>query len=165
MQERACSKVGNAKAKILRAVIEVYPEAIARDELAGRIEVSCTSGGYFNNLGSLRTNGLVHYLQKKIVALTVAGRAIAEPMDVPTTNAELHQQLFARLSGSQVRILKVLIRSYPGPLVKNELAELAEQSPTSGGYFNNLGRLRSLGLIDYPASGMAVASSVLFLDR
>jgi hypothetical protein len=32
----------------------------------------------------------------------------------------------------------------------------------SGGFNNPCGRLRSLGLIDYPAPGHAVASGVLF---
>lgn len=37
-------------------------------------------------------------------------------------------------------------------------------SPTSGGYFNNLGALRTLGVIDYPSPGRVVALPVLFLD-
>jgi hypothetical protein len=47
---------------------------------------------------------------------------------------------------------------------KDELAQLAGQSPTSSGYTNNLGSLRSLGLIDYPTPGYAVALPVLFLE-
>jgi hypothetical protein len=42
------------------------------------------------------------------------------------------------------------------------LAEEAEQSATSGGYSNNLGALRSLGLIDYPVPGQVVATALLF---
>lgn len=34
----------------------------------------------------------------------------------------------------------------------------------SGGYFNNLGALRTLGVIDYPTPGRVVATSVLFLE-
>ena len=37
-------------------------------------------------------------------------------------------------------------------------------SPTSGGYFNNLGSLRSLGLVDYPQPGTVAAQPVLFLE-
>lgn len=36
--------------------------------------------------------------------------------------------------------------------------------PTSSGFTNNLGRLRSLGLIDYPQPRQVVATPVLFLD-
>lgn len=38
-------------------------------------------------------------------------------------------------------------------------------SPTSGGYFNNLGSLRTLGVLDYPALGHVVATPILFLDH
>ena len=35
-------------------------------------------------------------------------------------------------------------------------------SRTSGGYFNNLGRLRTLGAIDYPQKGQVRAADILF---
>ena len=38
-------------------------------------------------------------------------------------------------------------------------------SSTSSAYANNLGRLRSLGLIDYPDRGHVVALPVLFLEE
>ncbi len=125
---------------------------------------SPTSGGYFNNLGRLRTLGLIQYPTPSVVALTDAGRASAKAGDIPTTNEELHAQLFQKLSGSQGEILRKLIAAYPRDMAKNDLAEKAGQSPTSGGYFNNLGRLRSLGLIDYPTPGRVVANRVLFLE-
>jgi len=59
---------------------------------------------------------------------------------------------------------------YPQPVSKGELAERASaylgkpMSATSGGYFNNLGTLRSLKLIDYPSPGTVVALPVLFLE-
>lgn len=125
---------------------------------------SPTSGGYFNNLGTLRTAGLIDYPRPGVVHLTDAGRAIADPGQVPATSEELHQMLFAKLSASQSAILKALIEVYPEPLPKADLAERVGASPTSGGYFNNLGTLRSLKLIDYPAPGSAVALPVLFLE-
>ena len=39
------------------------------------------------------------------------------------------------------------------PADKTQLALLVGVSPTSGGYFNNLGALRSEGFIDYPSGG------------
>ena len=38
----------------------------------------------------------------------------------------------------------------------------SEASPTSSGFSNNLGRLRSLGLVDYPESGTVAATPLLF---
>jgi hypothetical protein len=47
---------------------------------------------------------------------------------------------------------------------REELAAAAEQSPTSSGYANNLGRLRTLGLIEYPTGGYVAATELLFPD-
>src|ERR1041384_2309528 len=125
---------------------------------------SPTSGGYFNNLGVLRSAGLVDYPAGGLVRLTEDGAASAEPVDIPTTPEELHRQLFAKLSSSQVAILRVLIENYPTALSKDDVADAAGQSRTSGGYFNNLGRLRSIGLIDYPSPGQVVGLPALMLE-
>jgi uncharacterized protein len=63
------------------------------------------------------------------------------------------------------KLLEQLIGIYPDAIAKDELAERVGVSPTSGGYFNNLGSLRSLGLIDYPSGGQVVAKPVLFLEQ
>jgi len=47
---------------------------------------------------------------------------------------------------------------------KDVLADSIGVSKTSGGYFNNLGSLRTMGLIDYPSPGRVVATSILFLE-
>ncbi len=62
-----------------------------------------------------------------------------------------------------MRILQALIQAYPGDVDRADLAAQAEASPTSSAYGNNLGALRSLGLIDYPARGRVAAREVLFL--
>lgn len=123
-----------------------------------------TSSGYTNNLGSLRTAGLIEYPSPGYVMLTAAGRGAARAPETPPTTEALHAALYARLSAPQSRILRALIGSYPKDLGKEELAVAAEQSLTSSGYTNNLGSLRSLGLIDYPKPGRVVALPVLFLD-
>ena len=163
-EERAVSK---SQQRILNAL--VWAEGIGLSEmdktqLALMSDQRPTSGGYFNNLGSLRSAGLIAYPKAGTVALTETGRAQAEAVDVPTTSDELQQMLFAKLSSAQSRTLKVLIGRYPDTLSKDLLADLSDKRPTSGGYFNNLGRLRSLGLIDYPSPGQVVAQPVLFLD-
>lgn len=50
------------------------------------------------------------------------------------------------------------------PLEKSELAERAGVSASSSSFTNNLGSLRSLGLIGYPGPGLVVALQVLFMD-
>lgn len=161
------SKLSQSQQRILNAL--VWGEGVGlpyldKTQLALMADQSPTSGGYFNNLGALRTAGLVEYPGHGAVMLTDAGRARAEVIDVPTTNAELHDLLCKKLSSSQASILRHVIAHYPNEVKKDELAAATGQSPTSGGYFNNLGRLRSLGLIDYPRPGQVIAKPVLFLN-
>lgn len=136
---------------------------VVKKQVALMAGQSPTSGGFFNNLGALRSAGLIEYPSPGSVALTDAGRnAVDDNADVPTSSEQLQQQVIAMVSGSQAAILRELIDIYPDAIAKGDLAQRVGQSPTSGGYFNNLGRLRSLGMIDYPQSGYAVAADVLF---
>ncbi len=137
-----------------------------RDQLAFLSYQSPTSGGYANNLGALRTLGLLDYPSKSRVALTDKGRARAslDDVEVPSTSEELHAIVERRLPPARWRILKTLISAYPRDVDRTELAELSNQSPTSGGYANNLGALRTLGLLDYPSKGAVVATAALFLE-
>jgi hypothetical protein len=64
---------------------------------------------------------------------------------------------------SQSRILRELVAVYPQAVPKTELAEAIGQSPSSSGYANNLGRLRTLGFIDYPSPGRVTATPIQFL--
>jgi len=135
----------------------------SREQLALWSEVSPTSGGYFNNLGGLRTAGLIEYPGGGKVSLTNAGRTIAaagEPLSVE----QMQRSLYAKVGSSKAAILKALVDIYPQDIAKNELAEKIGVSPRSGGYFNNLGSLRTLGVIDYPAPGAVAALPVLFLE-
>jgi hypothetical protein len=67
-----------------------------------------------------------------------------------------------RLTGPERKLLGPLLESYPSALT---LEELAMQSgyEVGGGAFNNpRGRLRTLGLIDYPHRGTVRAADLLF---
>lgn len=141
----------------------VHIETTMKVQLALLADQSPTSSGYANNLGSLRSAGLIEYPAPGRVGLTATGRRVARaPVSAPTTE-DLHRQIEGRLAAPQWKILRALIASYPKPVAREELAERAEQSPTSSGYANNLGALRSLGFIDYPARSQVTALPVLFL--
>jgi hypothetical protein len=135
-----------------------------RDQLAFLSVQSPSSGGYANNLGALRSLGLLDYPAKGRVGLTDAGRALAVIEDVPATSSELHAIVQRRLPPARWRIIASLIKAYPRDVDRAELAELSNQSPSSGGYANNLGALRSLGLLDYPSKGSVIATPALFLE-
>jgi len=139
-------------------------QSMVKNQVALMADASPTSSTYLNNLGALRSAGLVDYPSPGNVALTDAGRAAANADDAPTTNDELHRQIYSKLSSSQMPILRELIAAYPHPLKKEELAGRVGASLTSSTYLNNLGRLRTLKLIDYPQTGYAVATPILFIE-
>lgn len=135
-----------------------------RTQVALLTDQSPTSSAYGNNLGALRSAGLIAYPSPAMVWLTPAGRVEAHPSSIAPTTDGLQATLLARLPKKQAAILRELINRYPRAIDKNELAEATEQSATSSAYGNNLGALRSLGVIDYPQPGQAVALPVLFLE-
>jgi hypothetical protein len=137
-------------------------EPVSKSNVAVFSDQSPTSSGYANNLGRLRMLGLIEYLAGGQVALTGAGLACAGDSAPIASLDELHRAWFAKLSSPKVKILRALIDRHPSAISKATLAELSEQSATSSGYANNLGSLRSLGLIDYPQPGSVRATGLLF---
>ncbi|WP_071289335.1 ATP-binding protein [Mycolicibacterium llatzerense] len=138
-------------------------DAPNRAQLALWVGVGIRSSGFANNLGKLRTAGLIDYPSGGRVALTDAGQnSAAHPTITPTTE-ELHRRINEAVRESKWRILKALIDAYPSALSRTELAERAGISPSSSGYANNLGALRTLGLLGYPHKGHVAATDVLFL--
>ena len=121
-----------------------------KETLAAVAGVSPTSGGYFNNLGALRSGGFIEYPTPGEVGFTEEGCALAQPTDDPRP---VHEHWLDVVTAPQKAILEALIARHPDVIEKDALAETIGVSPTSGGYFNNLGRLRTLGAIDYPQKG------------
>lgn len=156
-----------AKQKILNALAffeGVGVPSVEKVQLALMAGVPHTSGGYKNNLGALRSSELITYPSPGEVSLTDAGRAIASVDDVPQTTADLHHALRVKLPSAKWRIVEELVQCYPDAMDKGALADACGVPSTSGGFKNNLGSLRTLGLIDYPQPGTVAALPVLFLD-
>lgn len=157
----------NPQQRILDALAEFEALGITmphKSNVAVFSDQSPRSSGFQNNLGRLRTLNYIAYQGSGRVMLTDAGRAFANPAGAIRTLQDLHHAWYARLTRPQSKILEQIIAAYPHPVGKNELAERAGQSATSSGYQNNLGALRSLGLLDYPRAGFVVATTLLFPD-
>ena len=136
-----------------------------REKVAFLADASPKSSAFMNNLGALRSAGYIDYPQQGYVALTESGRALAQvDAHAPQTSAELQQAICAKLPGPQARIIAAAVRAYPDALEREALADQAGASATSSAYMNNLGALRSLGLLDYPRQGLVQAAPVLFLE-
>lgn len=136
------------------------PEQTAVAFLAG---YTIGGGGFNNPKGSLRTKGLVDYTPNGCIRLTPSGRGLAKASETPLTTEELHRAVLARLPGPEQRILSVILDEYPGSLTNEECASRAGYTAGAGGYNNPRGRLRTLGLIEYPEGGVVRARDILFL--
>lgn len=120
-------------------------------------------GGFNNPRGALRTKGLIQY-QGNALILTEQGRALAKIPDIPLSTEELHRHVMQVLPGPEQKLLNPLLEAYPNDLSNEELAQLSGYTNGSGGFNNPKGRLRTLGLVEYPTGGRVKASSLLFLD-
>jgi hypothetical protein len=121
-------------------------------------------GGAWNNpRGALRVRGLIDY-RGDCLALTDAGRELAHTPDEPLTQEELHERVLAQLPGPEQKLLKNLLEVYPESMSNEELAQASNYALGGGAYNNPRGRLRTLGLIDYPGQGMVRAAELLFFD-
>lgn len=147
---------------VLAALAPLGLRDMARANVAVWSGQSPASGGFRNNLSSLRSMGLVEYPRPDRVQLTSKGRGMAQPALTPPTRALLRQAWYARLSGPQGRILQALVAIYPDAVERDALAAQVRQSAQSGGYRNNLSALRTLGLADYPQAGYVAATPLLF---
>jgi uncharacterized protein DUF87 len=152
----------SSQAAILRALmnLEVFENTTpSREQLAFWSCVPPTSGGYKNNLGALRTMGAITYPTPRTVSITDHGREQIGNVDAVDLE-EVIERGKRILTDSQNAILDVLVGS--GELVSREdLAAAVDVPVTSGGFKNNLGAMRTAGLIDYPAAGMVKAADWL----
>lgn len=135
------------------------PEQVAVAFLAG---YTYGGGGFNNPKGSLRSKGLIEYLGDR-VKLTVAGGAAARMPAETLTTQDLHRKILERLPGPEQKLLRPLLDNGGEEMSKEELAEISGYKFGTGGFNNPCGRLRTLGLVEYPSAGRVKARSILFI--
>lgn len=154
-----------AKQRILDAIAwaaSLGKPAVPKDMVGILAGASPTSSAFANNLGALRSGGLINYPSGGLVALTPEGEATAvQPTGAPTHEAVM-AKIGAMLPPAQMRILAAAAQAYPDELGKEELADRVGASASSSAFANNLGRLRTLGFITYPAARSVRAGESLF---
>jgi uncharacterized protein len=135
------------------------PEQPAVAFLAG---YSFKSSSYTVPRSILARKQTVEYMANGRIQLTPKGRALAHDTDTPATNAGLHHMIYAKLPGPEGRLLRPLIEAYPDAMTNEDLAHDAGYSAASSSYSVPRSRLKSFGLIEYPASGQVRARDILF---
>lgn len=140
--------------KVLRSLLfwaTVGHRQPTRAMVAGLAGYSPSSGGFNNLLGGLKTAGAIDYPEPgKVSVLPAAGYHDTMLRD------EAKQVLRSTLSAPQMKIVEAIPPG--GTLTRERLGDLTNYSPTSGGFNNLLGSLRSLDIISYPAKGSVALS-------
>ena len=166
--ERPGSSPGGAGQRILDGLAELEALGVKR---APRVLAAFLAGyshlqskGFVNALGALRTARLVDYpAGESAVFLTDDGRAQANQPSAPLSTSEIQQRIMSLLGGASSKILAPLIEAYPNSLLRDEVALHAGYGHLqSKGFVNALGRMKTLGFVEYPGSGQVRASDLLF---
>lgn len=165
---RGSEPKGNVEERILTALQDLYAIGVRAPE---RVQVAFFAGyshlnskGFVNAIGALRTKCYIDYPEQGRVMLTQLGKENSKPSARPRTAEELRGRVIQMIGGASARILQPLIDYYPNSMPRELLAMRANYGHiNSKGFVNALGRLRSLGFIDYPKAGQVAAQPVLFL--
>jgi hypothetical protein len=154
-----------AKQRILDAIAwfnAIGIEQPERSPVAFLADTTSASSAYANNLSALKTAGLIDYPISGKLSLTEEGKVIARQPERSPTGEELRGAIAAKLTPALNRIVTALVEQYPDPLSREETAQRAATTPDSSAFANNVSRLRTLGIIEYPAKGALRASDLLF---
>jgi hypothetical protein len=128
----------------------------SRAQVAARAGVSLKSSSFTNDLGAMRSAGLIDYPSEGFVVLTTAAGKFVDSGVAESIWLTIPKIVDPR----HVDILEAL-RSCHAPLTRAELADRVGKSESSSAYTNDLGYLRTLKLIEYPSKGMVGLSDWL----
>jgi hypothetical protein len=163
----AKAAISNPQQRILNAIawLEAVGLQTSRVLVAFVAGVSPKTAGYGSNVGELRKRGLVSYPRDKFLALTDDGRSAAVvDEELPRAAETLHRLVLDYLSRPLAAIFKIVLEAHPRALSREVIAERVGVSPKTAGFGSNIGALKSLELVVYPAAGQVAAASDLFLS-
>lgn len=129
----------------LAAFEAIRSESVPRSWIAAWMGIK-VSGSFMNNLGGLRTRGLVEYEGPR-AGLTDAGRAAGVGPEEDLTTESLLRRALRSCNGPQQKMLTRL-HELNGWTSREELAD-ALGLVVSGSFMNNLGGLRTAELVEY----------------
>ena len=159
--------ITQSQMKILQAAAEFHAIGIpdvSKKWLAARSGASHKSSAYSNNLGALRSRGLLDYRSGQVF-LTPAGLELAVPQQEVLGREQMAASCKNLLTSSQCAIFDALYRAYPNGMNREDLAQAAGASPTSSAFSNNLGAMRSAGMIDYGSDKTVHMQKWIFLEN
>lgn len=138
-------------------------EPVPRQWVALLAHASPRSSAFANNLGAMRSAGLIEYAGGGTVQMTASGRRQAPARPAPLTQAELLRDVLGMLPRPQQAIVEALHRLGGRSMTREDLAAAAGASAGSSAFANNLGALRTLGAIEYGAGRTVRCADWLYL--
>lgn len=158
---------GSAGQRIIDGLVELQALGVTR---APRVLAAfmanysnLRSKGFSNAMGALRSSGCIEYPTSETVYLTGTGREFAKRTAVAVSTAEMQARIGKLLGGAADRILDAVIGAHPDAMDREALAATAGyENVRSKGFANAIGRLHTLGFVEYPTRGEVRASDLLF---
>lgn len=149
---------------MLERAAELAPRRVTRAQLATLANLKWTSGTFSSYLSALRTQGLIVEGPDKRIEVTEVGMAaagIGTDHD-PITPGELQALWRSKLKAGAARMFDIVLDAYPHPVHREDLADAAEISGSSGTFSSYLSTLKSNGLVVVDGRNI-IAADVLHL--
>jgi hypothetical protein len=121
-------------------------EGPTRAQVAARAGVSSTSSSYANDVSAMKTAGVIAYPGTGNLCRTDAGRRIA--VEVPS--GDVWDDLSKVVDPRHLKLLRALRK---GAMSREQLAEAVGASATSSSFANDISKLKTLALVEYPGKG------------
>lgn len=156
-----------AHARIINAIAWLNSFGIDHPErgvVASMAGVSPNSSSFTNNISRLNTGDIIKYPRQGLLELLETGKALAAVPEEAPTLEDVHQAWrdCPAFQPAHVKLLDAVIEAYPGAVTRDELAQAAQVSVNSSSFTNNVSRLSSMGLVEYPDKGHVQATELLF---
>jgi hypothetical protein len=152
----------SAEQKILNAMA-------ALEQLGGKLTKSNVAffAGYVENwrfdgrIGDLREKGLIEVVGPSEIALTDAGRAVADATQSIRTLSELHQTWTEKLPGAEGDVLKALLSNSRRPASRTAIARVLNRQD-NWRFAAVLNQLKGLGIVAIDSAGMVSLTDALY---
>lgn len=130
-------------------------------QVAFHTDYAASSRGFKEPVGELGTRGLVVKPGDGTLRLTDAGRALAPVPELRSSGTALRDLVFERLAPRHAALLGPLLAKYPEWVDDTELARATGYEPTSRGFKEPRGELKTLGIVE-SSKGRSRATDLLF---
>lgn len=120
-----------------------------RQQLGVLLGVRFDTGTFESDLGRLRSSGLVDYPQSGVVEVTETGAMVATSLE---TKWSLRAGMTKLLEPRHIRTLDLLEKHRSG-LSREDIGKALGVKHNTGTFESDLGKLRTLTLLEYPSKG------------